>query len=395
MPISWPRLQATRASLRVAMSEPKRIANYRSGDRAETLGLVLMQTFCAVTPVPRPEDFGVFDAVATLLRREKRILFAEDSFLIQFKSRTVTSLEFFGDRFKALLDQELSLFIAQVDLKRAEISLYCVGGALTHSNVKDAIGAIFYLDESPQRNLQDGIIHLSLGEPALKWTTAELENQSFQETAYQVLKRWLEMDRWNRRFRPMGMQTGISWKTNEVPSVGMTSTSWNPSRAIDQLSEVVPSIQMVAFLALNEPALRKPILEICAWLRAKGIEPDQSGMQRLMLMLQSGKDHLSQVLASVVDADLAVHFQWISGTSNHCSFWEQAVNRSEQTSSEKREGTAEDLRKLGYVLGFDRETDQINEIGFQAAWLIERKLEFLSRHGSAFLFKFATEELPS
>jgi len=30
----------------------KRIANYRSGDRAEALGLVLMQSFCAVATVP-------------------------------------------------------------------------------------------------------------------------------------------------------------------------------------------------------------------------------------------------------------------------------------------------------------------------------------------------------
>jgi len=101
------------------MSDFKRIANYRSGDRAESLGVVLMQAFCAVTAVPRQEDFGVFDAIATLLRHERRMLYAEDSFLVQFKSRTVESVEFIGPRFEALLDQELSLFLAQIDLTSA------------------------------------------------------------------------------------------------------------------------------------------------------------------------------------------------------------------------------------------------------------------------------------
>ncbi len=45
-----------------------RIANYRTGDRAEWLGMFLTQSLCAVAPVPREDDFGLFDAVAALLR---------------------------------------------------------------------------------------------------------------------------------------------------------------------------------------------------------------------------------------------------------------------------------------------------------------------------------------
>jgi hypothetical protein len=100
----------------------KRIVNYRFGDRAEGLGIVLMQMFCAIAPVPRQEDFGIVDAVATLLRRDGRLVYAEDSFSVQFKSRTERVVKYVGERFDALLNQELGLFIAQVDLSRADIN---------------------------------------------------------------------------------------------------------------------------------------------------------------------------------------------------------------------------------------------------------------------------------
>ncbi len=74
----------------------KRIRNYRAGDRAEDLGIFLLKAFCAVAPIPRQEDFGLADAVATLLRAEGRFWYAEDSFLVQFKSRTEKNLTLKG-----------------------------------------------------------------------------------------------------------------------------------------------------------------------------------------------------------------------------------------------------------------------------------------------------------
>src|SRR3954449_2633352 len=80
-------------------SVSKRIRNYRTGDRAEDLGIFLLKAFCAVAPIPRQEDFGLADAVATLLRSEGRFWYAEDSFLVQFKSRTEKNLTLKGPVF--------------------------------------------------------------------------------------------------------------------------------------------------------------------------------------------------------------------------------------------------------------------------------------------------------
>jgi autotransporter-associated beta strand protein len=65
----------------------KRTANYRSRDCPEALEIVVMQSFFAVAAMPRQEDFGLVDAVATLPRRDDRLLCAKDSFSVRFKTR--------------------------------------------------------------------------------------------------------------------------------------------------------------------------------------------------------------------------------------------------------------------------------------------------------------------
>lgn len=94
----------------------KRIRNYRTGDRAEDLGIFLLKAFCAVAPIPRQEDFGLADAVATLLRLEDKFWYAEDSFLVQFKSRTEKAVELTGPVFERWLSQDLSVLVGQVNL---------------------------------------------------------------------------------------------------------------------------------------------------------------------------------------------------------------------------------------------------------------------------------------
>jgi len=65
---------------------------------------------------------------------------------VQFKSRTEKIIEYREKRLQALLSQELSLFIAKVNLKAGEIKLYSVGAALQHPNIIDASGIVVYLD---------------------------------------------------------------------------------------------------------------------------------------------------------------------------------------------------------------------------------------------------------
>jgi hypothetical protein len=65
----------------------------------------LLKGITAVADVPNTEDFGL-DAIATLLRRDSEgNSYAEDSFVVQLKSSSVTSVDY--------RDHELSWFLAQ------------------------------------------------------------------------------------------------------------------------------------------------------------------------------------------------------------------------------------------------------------------------------------------
>jgi hypothetical protein len=125
----------------------KRLRNFRSGDRAEDLGIFLMKAFCAVAPIPRQEDFGLADAVATLLRPDGMFWYAEDSFLVQFKSRTEKEVNLCGPVFARWLAQDLSVLLGRVNLIERTIELFTLGSALFDRRVHEAEGLVVWLME--------------------------------------------------------------------------------------------------------------------------------------------------------------------------------------------------------------------------------------------------------
>jgi hypothetical protein len=375
----------------------KRIANYRSGDRAEALGVVLLQSFCAVASVPRQEDFGLVDAVATLLRRDGRLLYAEDSFAVQFKSRTEKVIKYLDKRFAALLAQDLSLFIAHVNLKAAEVKLFGLGVALSHPNINDVAGLVVHLAPVAQR-IEKGVLHTSLGDPMLKWTTADLDSRDFEQTSYKVMKQWLDLDRWNRRYRKMGMRTSIQWKTNEAPSPGGMTTIWNPARRVESLTELVPAVQMIAGRATSDAAIAPTVLQLIAWMRAEGVDPDRGGVYGLMLKGHVGGKRLAEALSANSEADVGVLFFDILKTFDGYSFWVQSAGREGRGNSEKHVGTIADLRAKGFVIEVPPGSQGPDEgeisISIGSPWLDERKWEVIGVHDRVFLLRKTQAGLP-
>ncbi len=367
-----------------------RIANYRSGDRAEQLGVVLMQLFCAVASVPRQEDWGIVDAVATLLRRDGPLLYAEDSFLVQFKSRTMRTVKYLDNRFKTLLQQELPLFIARVDLGNAEIKLYSVAAVLAHPNINDIKGVVLYLDPMSQR-LEKDILHTSLGDPVLQWTAAQLVDQDYERKAYAVMKEWLELDRWNRRYRKMGMQMQIRWQTDEVPSQLSTCFLWNPQRGAAALAEVVPAVQMLAGLAISDESIADPVLRLIAWMRDQGIDPDPSGAMTLMTLMQAGRKQLDAALEENDEASVAVRFIVFKDSPNELAFWLQSLGREGPSGATKYDGSVDELRALGFEVDIDADSQRIVAIGLGSGWLKERRCVFVGASDGVSLLRRARE----
>src|SRR5437868_2915108 len=98
--------------------------SFRSGNLAEHVGLLLLKGIAAVADVPRTEDVGL-DAVATLLRRASDgNCYAEDGFVVQFKSYSETSIDYHDHELSWLIGQLQPMFIGRVSLQDSRISLY-------------------------------------------------------------------------------------------------------------------------------------------------------------------------------------------------------------------------------------------------------------------------------
>lgn len=197
--------------------------NLRSGDLAEQLGVLLLQSVALVAPIPRTEDVGI-DVVATLIKKYDNYRYiAENSFFVQIKSASVTEIAFNENQLRWLNELHLPLFIATVDRKAARIKLYT-----THS-LSDA------LVENPERrsikfkllNEYEGDycgkeedLDLPIGPPVIEWSLEDLETVAdFSEKFYELLKAHVTLAKKAIETRRVGFVEMAIWKTGELPRI--------------------------------------------------------------------------------------------------------------------------------------------------------------------------------
>ena len=355
----------------------RRITNYRSGDRAELLGVVLLQAFCAVAPIPRQEDFGLVDAVATLLRRDGRFVHAEDSFLVQFKSRTERIVAYEGEKFTALLAQEVSVFIGQVNLKETMIELHSLGPGLAHPNIMQAKGLVAHLEDYPM-GLDDGVLHVRLDRPVLRWSTAELEDANFIEMAYRAMKEHLALERWNRAHRRKGLGGQIRWETNEVPSSHHEAWMLDERRKAERLRETVPSVQLLALHAKDDALLRDSVRTILYWLQEQGVTADPGGVKMTLIDLAQNFERLQEALDANPAVNIAACFQVAGISDNRLNFMLVSWDGKGKGGSKRYTGSLEELREQGFVAEVAHGEDGVKvTLGLTDAWLDTRSLSQL------------------
>lgn len=352
----------------------KRIVNFRSGDRAEMLGMVLLQAFCAVAAIPRQEDFGLVDAVATLLRRDGRFVHAEDSFLVQIKSRTERVIRYEGEKFKALHAQDASLFIAHVNLRKGQIELHSLGLGLAHPNIFQAEALVAHLEDHPM-GLEDGVLHVRLDRPVLRWTVAELEDAEFTELAYRVMKEHLAHERWNRAHRKKGLVGQIQWETNEVPSSSHQAWMLDERRKAERLRETIPSVQLLALHAKDDDLLRDPVRTILYWLQEQGVEADPGGIKMTLIDQAQNFDRLQEALDANPNADIAACFQVAGVGDSRLNFMLVSWDGKGEGGSKRFVGSLVELREQGFVAEIDRSDGGVKvTLGLTDTWMEERGL---------------------
>jgi len=162
-------------------------SSFRSGNLAENLGLLLLKGIAAVAEVTRPEDIGL-DAIATLLRLDNDgDFYAEDSFVVQLKADSVTSIQYQDHEVEWLIGQTQPMFIGLVSLDKSQISLYStlfVNHAVLSLHAKKVVAW--------QSEADDGVT-VWLGAPVLQWTLRDLRDRDWAIRTYRIsndLLRW-------------------------------------------------------------------------------------------------------------------------------------------------------------------------------------------------------------
>jgi hypothetical protein len=173
--------------------------SFRSGNLAEDLGLLLLMGIAAVAEVARPEDIGL-DAIATLLRPDDDgNCYAEDSFVVQLKSASATTIEYQDHELDWLVGQSQPMFIGLVSLEEAQISLYpslFVNHAVLALHARKVIvrfgpsslpSMIAGQEWAPWRGETDDGATVWLGEPLLRWKLKDVVDKDWAKRTYDIL----------------------------------------------------------------------------------------------------------------------------------------------------------------------------------------------------------------
>lgn len=205
--------------------------DFRFGNLAEHLGVFLLKGVAAVADVPRSEDVGL-DAIATHLRLDDdNNFYAEESFVVQLKSASTTSLKYEGHELQWLIGQSLPMFIGLVSLAKSELSLYPtihVNHAVlalhaervtVRFGVSDVPALLKGHKRSPWKGEDNHGATVWLGEPLLKWTLADIVQVSWVNNTYSILKRFLPLARREIGLLTLGQCSVLNWSTNNVDSI--------------------------------------------------------------------------------------------------------------------------------------------------------------------------------
>jgi hypothetical protein len=269
-------------------------SSFRSGNLAEHLGLLLLKGIAAVADVSRTEDVG-FDAVASLLRRdEDGNCYAEDSFVVQLKSESATSLEYRDHELIWLLGQSQPMFIGLVSLRDSRISLYSTLYAnqavlALHAKQVTIRFGVSGLPPFLGNNLAwaGGPNHSAtvwLGEPVLEWTLANLPDPEWSISAYEIMKRFLRIARREYELLAFGQCSQLGWAKNDresIRSFHMIMMKGHTDDIHALARRCMPGLQALMMHSIAMPdqtgnSMMIPLIELAAAMRELGadIDPD-------------------------------------------------------------------------------------------------------------------------
>lgn len=273
-------------------------SDFRSGNIAEHLGVLLLKGLAAVAEVPRQEDVGI-DAFATLLRRDSDgNSYAEDPFVVQLKSQSTRRIDYSGHEVTWLTGQQQPVFIGLVSRADSSIALYStvVANQAILALHSSSVSLVLERSGGPYSwksgaDPESAIAYL--GDPVLRWSVRDIGDPEWAYKSYSMMKRFLAAARKEYELLSVGRCSRLDWQTgvpdSVVSSFGLMKGGSSELKMIAAKS--IPYLQSVMMNAVTLPeqnrnALLIPLLLLLKQYRELGVEMEmQDAFDKMALAM--------------------------------------------------------------------------------------------------------------
>lgn len=255
--------------------------NLRKGHLAEDVGISFLRNFCAVAQVRQEDDLGI-DAICTLLKPHKKFLIAEETFMVQIKSKSVREIEYTGDEIDWLLEQDLPLFILSVDFKNGDIELFTTN-PIFGLIVKNVDSANLKLDLKGGLLIHDRIqvdekhAEIAIGPPILKTSELKAREDSNSEEIYKLIKTWVSNEINQIGFRKLKKARLAEWETWEEPKYRGGVSTGSSSNVQNDMSIIAPYIEylsMHVFWDQDDHQAASAFVDLQKWFEDNDVDLD-------------------------------------------------------------------------------------------------------------------------
>jgi len=259
--------------------------NLRSGHIAEDIGILFLRSFCSVAKIRQEDDFGT-DAVATLLRPEKGMLYAENSFFVQIKSSRLNRIEYADSEIDWLLNQDLPFFICSVDKVNQTIALYTTNPIFTLLVDKDVKKVELILSESPinehsRFEKKDDRTLIYIGPPVILTKESVSRTAEFSNRAYKLMSEWVTKEFNLMTLRRLGITKFATWTTWNSPDYYGTMNIGSNDNITRDLEAIKPLLEYLSLhISFSEFGIKYEeslaFLILKKWFERNGLELDIS-----------------------------------------------------------------------------------------------------------------------
>lgn len=200
----------------------RRLSSFRAGDRSEYLAQYVLSRFSFVIPLPRQEDFGVVDFLCVLTKEEDNLVYPRNAYYVQVKSEEADIILDRNQSKWLSFFMDLPLILCIVNKKESRVKLFScwhIWCGLFRLPIPTKLTLKLNSALPLEAETVDGDhVTIPIGPPIINATIDDFEENPI--LYYQILERWLEIDKLNIARRSVGRVYSlgyIEWETNKIP----------------------------------------------------------------------------------------------------------------------------------------------------------------------------------